>query len=156
MFVLHGQCADVHLGGHVQTGGYGQLGRSFGLLADYVISLEIINHNGEEVTVTKSSNSELFYAILGRSPVNLCILTHFTIAAQQDINHKGSRGLSRVFFYNTDTLTKLLNIMVNMSDKKDVLRNYDYCVTVLSNSNKLMGYISDVREWADVIIKSKS
>ena len=36
-FVPHGQCITVHPGGHVQSSGYGQLGRSFGLLADHVI-----------------------------------------------------------------------------------------------------------------------
>lgn len=46
-FMSHGQCSDVHLGEHVQTSGYGQLGRSFGLLADHVQKIRIINTDGE-------------------------------------------------------------------------------------------------------------
>jgi FAD/FMN-containing dehydrogenase len=34
LFVPYGQCTDVRLGGHGQTGGYSQLGQSFGLLGD--------------------------------------------------------------------------------------------------------------------------
>jgi FAD/FMN-containing dehydrogenase len=46
LFVPTGQCTDVHLGGHAQTGGYGQLARSFGLLADHIISLELVCCDG--------------------------------------------------------------------------------------------------------------
>lgn len=53
---------QVHLGGHVQTGGYGQLGRSFGLLGDHVLSLEIIDHEGQEREITKAGDPEMFYA----------------------------------------------------------------------------------------------
>lgn len=42
IFVPHGECDDVHLGGHMQTGGYGLMTRSFGLLGDHVISFHII------------------------------------------------------------------------------------------------------------------
>src|ERR1700722_3751791 len=65
IFVPHGQCINVHLGGHVQTGGYGQLGRSFGLLGDHVVSLEVVDHEGNSKEVTRDSDKDLFYAILG-------------------------------------------------------------------------------------------
>jgi FAD/FMN-containing dehydrogenase len=55
VFVPHGQCVNVHLGGHVQTGGYGQLGRSFGLFGDHVISIEIVDNNGNIKEVTRGS-----------------------------------------------------------------------------------------------------
>jgi FAD/FMN-containing dehydrogenase len=73
VFVPHGQCVNVHVGGHVQTGGYGQLGRSFGLFGDHVLSLEVVDHEGNFKEVTRASDPELFYAILGGSPGNLRI-----------------------------------------------------------------------------------
>ena len=42
MFLPGGICSHVHLGGHFQTGGYGMLLRSFGLLSDYIEGFDII------------------------------------------------------------------------------------------------------------------
>ena len=56
MFLPLGICSHVHLGGHVQTGGYGMIGRSHGLLSDYVEGFEIVLANEEKsrlVTVWK-------------------------------------------------------------------------------------------------------
>ena len=68
LFVPHGECWGVWLGGHMQTGGYGQLGRSFGLLGDHVASIELVDpDNGPtyKKIVSKDKESELFYALLG-------------------------------------------------------------------------------------------
>jgi hypothetical protein len=147
VFVPHGQCINVHLGGHVQTGGYGQLGRSFGLLGDHVTTLEIIDHEGNEREVSKNNNPELFFAFLGGSPGNLGVLTHFTIEVHRDSDHQGSRGLKALYLYEPKTLKRLLDIMVEMSDSEDFPRNYDYCVSVLSSSFHLPSLFDDVEDY---------
>lgn len=138
LFVPHGQCTDVHIGGHVQTGGYGQLARSFGLFSDHVLSLEIVDHEGNSKEITKANDPDLFFAFLGGSPGNLGVLTHFTIEVYRDSNYKGSRGMKALYWYNPATLQRLLDILVEMSDDDNFPRNYDLCVSVLSSSFKLL------------------
>ena len=104
VFVPHGQCTDVHLGGHIQTGGYGQLGRSFGLIGDHVRSLEIIDHASQEWEITREINPEQFYAWLGGSPGNMGVLAHVTIEVHRDSDYVGSMGLKVVHLYEEGTL----------------------------------------------------
>jgi FAD binding domain len=144
VFVPHGQCVNVHLGGHVQTGGYGQLGRSFGLFGDHVLSLEVVDHEGNIKEVTRNSDKELFYALLGGSPGNLCVITHFTIEVHRDQDFQGSRGLRSLYWYNTKTLENLLKILVEMSDNENFPRNYDFCVSVLSSSFQILDLFPEI------------
>ena len=136
-FVPHGQCAYVCLGGHVQTGGYGQLGRSFGLLGDHVISMDVVNYEGYTKEVSKDTDQELFYAILGGSPGNLGVLTHVTLEVHLDKDYLGCRGLEVVYAYTKKTLKYLMRILVDMSDNKAMKRNYDLCISVVSETYKL-------------------
>jgi len=142
IFVPHGQCIAVHLGGHVQTGGYGQLGRSFGLLGDHVTEIEIVNHEGTPKTISKNNDPDLFYAILGGSPGNFGVVTHFTLRIYRDEDYTGSTGMKCAFHYDKGKLEKILDLVVKMSDdvdpngKPDPLpRNYDVCVSVVSSGN---------------------
>ena len=143
VFLPHGQCVNVHLGGHVQTGGYGQLGRSFGLFGDHVVSIELVDHNGDFKEVTRSSDSELFYALLGGSPGNLGVITHFTIEVHRDKDYVGSRGLKALYWYKPETLNRLLTLLAIMSDNPNFPRNYDFCVSVLSSSFHLPSLIPE-------------
>lgn len=138
LFVPHGQCTDVHVGGHVQTGGYGQLARSFGLFGDHVLSVEIVDHEGKYKEITRATDPEMFYAILGGSPGNLGVLTHFTLEVHRDSDYQGSRGLKALYLYNPETLKRLVDILVEMSDDENLPRNYDLCISVLSSSFKLL------------------
>lgn len=135
--MVKGQCTEVHLGGHVQTGGYGQLGRSFGLFGDHVRIIELIDHNGKELSITRETDPDLFFAILGGSPGNFGVITHLTLKVHRDRDHIGSQGLKALYLYNPATLKRLVDILVKMSDDPDFPPNYDLCVSVLSSSFKL-------------------
>jgi hypothetical protein len=152
VFVPHGQCTNVHLGGHVQTGGYGQLGRSFGLLGDHVVSLEIVTYgkdpnSAKSMEITKTSQPELFYAFLGGSPGNLGVLTHFSIEVHRDVDYIGSRALWSYRLYSPEKLKELLELLAEMSDNGDFPRNYDFCVSVLSASFEIGGFVPP--DWQD-------
>jgi hypothetical protein len=43
--IPHGQCFLVNIGGHAQTGGWGNFLRGFGLCTDYVEAFDIILPN---------------------------------------------------------------------------------------------------------------
>ncbi|KAH6911209.1 hypothetical protein BKA70DRAFT_1560339 [Coprinopsis sp. MPI-PUGE-AT-0042] len=145
-FVPHGQCEFVHLGGHVQTGGYGQLGRSFGLLGDHVTSLEIVDHDGNEREITKEQDPDLFFAWLGGSPGNMGILTHFTLKVHRDQDYVGSMGLRSACLYDKDTLAELVGYLAEMNDDPDFPRNYDLCISVLSTNMTLTSFFSGAVE----------
>ncbi|KAF9273039.1 hypothetical protein BGZ68_001882, partial [Mortierella alpina] len=153
-FVPHGQCSHVHLGGHVQTGGYGQLGRSFGLLADHVQKIRIITAEGEPREIrraiekdkdgqpreihTNKEEKDLFFAVLGGSPGNFGIVTHITIRVHRDEDHPNSRGLKILYPYNRDRLKRLLDVMVQMANDKSFAADYDYCLTMLSADSLIL------------------
>ncbi|KAF4450427.1 hypothetical protein F53441_6426 [Fusarium austroafricanum] len=135
---LRSSCSTVCLGGHVQTGGYGMLARSFGLLGDYVRELDIIDYKGEVVKVTKNSHPDLFYGLLGGSPGNLGVLTHFKIEVQDDKNYQGSKGLWMGFHYNQATLETLLDILVQKGEDENFPRGYDFTVNIVSRQANLL------------------
>ncbi|KAH7010903.1 uncharacterized protein B0I36DRAFT_324513 [Microdochium trichocladiopsis] len=138
VFMPTGQCAEVCLGGHVQTGGYGMLARSFGLLGDYVRELTIVDHRGEVVKVTKECNPDLFFGLLGGSPGNLGVVTHFKIEVQEDSKHKGSKGQWVGFHYRDNTYKALLDILVRKGDDPDFPRGYDFTINVVSRQANLL------------------
>ncbi|KAK3174047.1 hypothetical protein OEA41_001291 [Lepraria neglecta] len=111
---------------------------SFGLFGDHVLLLEIVDHEGNFKEITKATDPELFYAILGGSPGNLGVLTHFTIEVHRDSDYQGSRGLKALYWYDPTTLKRLLDSLVDMSDDENFPRNYDLCISVLSSSFKLL------------------
>ncbi|KAF9939995.1 hypothetical protein BGZ67_008538 [Mortierella alpina] len=143
-FVPHGQCSHVHLGGHVQTGGYGQLGRSFGLLADHVQKIRIITADGQPRVIERGvdQDEDLFFAVLGGSPGNFGIVTHVTLRVHRDEDHPLSRGLKILYPYNRDRLKRLLDVMVQMADNKSFPADFDYCLTMLSADSMILSSFS--------------
>lgn len=81
--------------------------------------------------MTQISDKELFFAILGGSPGNLGVITHFTVKAYRDQDYVGSKGLKSLYWYSPETLERLLGILVEMSDDETFPRNYDLCVSAV-------------------------
>jgi len=139
LFAPTGQCSNVHLGGHIHTGGYGQLTRAFGLLGDHILSLTLFTANGEKKTITRNSSNakdrDLFFAVLGGSPGNFGVLTHAKIQVYRDEDFPESRGLRAGYLYNKDRLARLLKIMINTGNRS---RSYDMCISVVTADSHIL------------------
>ncbi|CAG8503091.1 9479_t:CDS:1 [Cetraspora pellucida] len=132
-FLPIGQCEYVGLGGHVQTGGYGQLARGFGLLADYIIAIRIISYDEtEEKYIEKwiKKGDELFRAVIGGSPGNFGVITHVRLRVEHDEDYPNSYGLFAVCPYHPKTFKDFLDIMLTTVDEDD----FDYCVSIISDT----------------------
>lgn len=151
-FVPTGQCTHVGLGGHAQTGGYGQLARSFGLLADHIVSIEYVDSTGTVKGLSRSADADrdLFFAWMGGSPGNLGILTHITMKVYRDEDYTGSRGMRVIYSYDKQTLKELLDQLVAMGENPNFPRNYDLCVSVLSAGWFLYAYPGAKDEFDDL------
>ncbi|KIJ37487.1 Glucooligosaccharide oxidase [Sphaerobolus stellatus SS14] len=65
----HGSCPYVGSGGHTLYGGFGYYSRIGGLMADVVISAEVVLADGRVVNASATNSySDLFYAIRGGGP----------------------------------------------------------------------------------------
>jgi hypothetical protein len=69
------------------------------------------------------------------------------IEVYRDSDYQGSLGLKALYLYNTKTLQRLLDIMVEMSDSGDCPRNYDFCISVLSSSFHLPSLFPDAEDF---------
>lgn len=75
-----GTCADVGISGLVLTGGMGPLLRKYGLTCDTLISLEMVNANGEIIHATKDNEyQDLFWACRGAGGGNFGIVTSIVL-----------------------------------------------------------------------------
>ncbi len=70
-----GTCPGVGIAGHAAAGGMGFLVRQFGLACDNLLSIELVNANGELVTASEASNGDLFWALRGAGAGSLGVIT---------------------------------------------------------------------------------
>ena len=148
MFIPHGQCGSVHVGGHAQTGGYGMLSRSFGMMCDHIEAFEIVLANGDVKKIWKPNslygpnqdvenynyNDDLFWAVMGGSPGNYGILTHLEIRPLHDKAYPSSHGMKATTYYTKEKLEKCVQVMAEMSDNQELPGNFDYCITVMTDA----------------------
>ena len=72
-----GTCFSVGVAGHSLGGGFGLLGRPFGLACDSVLSMEVVDASGQIRNVSGQENPELFWALRGGGNGNFAVVTNF-------------------------------------------------------------------------------
>ena len=60
-----GSCPTVGVSGHVLGGGYGYLARPYGLACDNVLSIDLVNTQGQQIHADAQQNTDLFWACRG-------------------------------------------------------------------------------------------
>src|SRR4051794_14161210 len=73
-----GSCFPVGVAGHSLGGGFGLIGRAFGLACDSVLSMEMVDASGQVRTVSATENPDLFWALRGGGNGNFGVVTNFT------------------------------------------------------------------------------
>ena len=74
-----GTCPTVGLSGLTLGGGQGVIGRKYGLSADQVVELKMVNSTGDVMTINNMSHEDLFWALRGGGNGNFGIVYEFTL-----------------------------------------------------------------------------
>lgn len=146
VFVPHGQCANVHVGGHAQSGGYGSPARAFGLFGDHITAIRLFTADGVARWYARDAadpaEADIFWAVLGGGPGCFGVLTHIKLVPHLDTAHPRARGLKLVADYDVDTLRRLLEIKAalvsdrhpNPSVDGPFPADFDLTITVMSDA----------------------
>lgn len=143
--IPHGECPRVGIGGHVQTGGFGHIIRSYGLRIDYVDEFKIILCDGTEKVVERPTDRDeesLYWAVLGGGPGSFGILTEITFECIQDEDHSNSWGSARAFRYGKKLFTGAMEEIKRWTEQisqtdfsSELPPDVDMCVTVINIKN---------------------
>ena len=148
MFVPHGQCFNIHLGGHAQTGGYGMVIAALGIMSDYIQAFEIVLANGEHKRIwrpkvpkwdlelgypTSQENDDLFFAVMGGSPGCFGILTHIIFSPLKDKDFPNSRMMKCATLYSKEKHRAIQKVLAEMNGDMDMSPNFTVSMTLLSD-----------------------
>ncbi|CBJ33760.1 conserved unknown protein [Ectocarpus siliculosus] len=160
--IPHGECPEVCIGGHVQSGGFGHLLRSYGLALDHVNSFEIVlDLNGHVSTYTikrpskkvdeKSSiEDRIYWGVLGGGPGSFGVITEIEFECIKDAAHRFSRGYNGVYRYSKGRFEEAMGVVQRRTQqvvqdrtgpltKGALSKDCDLMITAMSNSGDLSG-----------------
>lgn len=123
IYLPMGVCANVHLGGHVHTGGWGMVARSHGILADHVLAFDIILASGEKERIvrpeagkTTQHNDDVYYAALGGSKGgDFGIVTHWEFSPLCDKDYPNSACYTFTWLWSKKKMERAVRKMAQLS-----------------------------------------
>ncbi|KAI2496224.1 FAD-binding domain-containing protein [Fragilaria crotonensis] len=115
--IPHGECPFVCIGGHVQTGGFGHLLRSFGLALDHVKSFDMVLSNGTLKTFSREERDDLYWAVLGGGPGSFGVITEIRFDCIRDVDHPKSFGYNGVFYFKEDVFKRAMQELASWGRK---------------------------------------
>ena len=78
-----GGCPLVAIGGLALAGGFGFLGRRYGLTADHVVKMEVVLADGSVVETSAQVEPDLFWALRGAGALGFGVVTGLTLATRK-------------------------------------------------------------------------
>jgi hypothetical protein len=138
--IPHGECPRVAIGGHVQSGGYGHLLRSYGLALDHVYQFNVYQADGTLVTVSRPparDETSLLWGVLGGGPGSFGILTEITFECIADVDHPYSWGYRAAYIYHKELFRKGMDEIRRWTElvaakPPGMPPDVDMCMTVVS------------------------
>jgi len=141
-FLPFGECNSVHLGGHVQTGGYGHIGRIFGGLLDYVHGFEIFC---TRQYVSNTSNPDVHWAVLGGSPGSFGVITYYDLLPLRNADFATSSAYKCYWYYDEETLRQLLSAFHDLlTNADDIDVHYNFGLRVVSMNRNFIQFEGSV------------
>lgn len=161
--IPHGECPAVCIGGHVQSGGFGHLLRSYGLALDHVNSFEImldLDGHVSNRTIKRPSKTvddevssiedRIYWGVLGGGPGSFGVITEIEFECIRDDAHKFSRGYNGVFRYSKGRFEAAMGVVQRRTQqivqdrtvpvaKGALSKDCDLMITAMSNSGDLSG-----------------
>ncbi|CAM9729384.1 unnamed protein product [Chrysoparadoxa australica] len=154
--IPHGECLLVNIGGHVQSGGYGHLLRSYGLALDRCKAFEVVTAiDGKVETrlierpsgpVTPSAINEdnvndlIYWGIMGGGPGSFGVVTEIHFDCIKDKDHTFSRGYQSIYVYSKKRWRAALEVVQNhtrMIKDGTMPPDHDLMITVLSREPEI-------------------
>ena len=78
-----GSCPTVGVSGHLLGGGYGYLARPFGLACDNVLSIDLVDPQGQQIHADAQQNTDLFWACRGGGGGSFGVVTGYQLRLQK-------------------------------------------------------------------------
>ncbi len=148
MMSPHGECPEVAIGGHAQTGGYGHLLRSYGLTVDQVRSFSIVLADGKEYSIVHPSfpaaqkvhkdNDQLFRGVLSGSAGSFGIVTEYSFEGISDMSNPRVASYTAVVPYSRENLEAIMHEVQEITKKEangEVPSSCDLFISVESRGN---------------------